>query len=202
MPPETIRYERRALPLTPDAATDSRQLTGYAALFDSPSQDLGGFTETIAPGAFQATLGADDVRALWNHNPDIVLGRTSAKTLSLAEDATGLRFTLDLPETQAANDLLALVKRGDVGEMSFGFQTITDEWNTVDGVARRRLIEVKLYDISPVAFPAYEGTSVGARHYRAVPFGYREDVPVTPPAPPVAPDLGPWWRRLAKARMP
>lgn len=207
MPPDTLAgtYERRAFAiLTPEsvrAEGETPGLSGYAALFDTNSQDLGGFTEDVAPGAFKETITHDDIRGLWNHNPDVVLGRNRAQTLRLTEDAKGLAFELDLPDTQAARDLLTSVKRGDVSQMSFGFQTIDDEWSTRDGLAHRRLVKVRLFDISPVTYPAYLDTSVGTR---ALPFGYGQDADIKPPAGITveAPDLGTYWARLHRARMP
>ena len=136
---------------------------GYAALFNTWSQDLGGFKERIAPGAFVRAAAEDDVRALYNHDPNYVLGRTSAGTLTLREDEKGLYFDVRAPDTQWGRDLYASVKRGDVNQCSFGFQVIADEWGTIDGMDTRTLKEVRLYDVSIVTYPAYEGTSVYVR---------------------------------------
>lgn len=139
------------------------RLTGYAAMFNALSEDLGGFFERIKPGAFTKTLLEADVRALLNHDPNIVLGRTKAGTLRLNEDDAGLAFELDLPDTQAARDLIVSVKRGDIDQMSFGFRTVRDSWEQVGEQIVRTLIEVKLFDISPVTFPAYPQTSASVR---------------------------------------
>lgn len=142
-----------------------RTLTGYAAVFNALSEDLGGFVEQIAPGAFKKTLQEADVRALWNHSPDVVLGRTKSGTLRLVEDQVGLRFELDLPNTQAANDLIELVNRGDVNQMSFAFRTVKDAWApaAANEMPVRTLQEVALLDVSPVTYPAYPQTSAAVR---------------------------------------
>ncbi len=136
---------------------------GYAALFNSESVDLGGFTERIAPGAFAGSLGRD-VRALLNHNPDLLLGRTKSGTLRLAEDTRGLGFELDLPETQLGRDTAALIERRDLSGMSFAFRTLKDTWAKVGpGKWMRTLLDLELIDVSPVTFPAYPETEVGLR---------------------------------------
>lgn len=141
------------------------QIVGYAAVFNQWSNDLGGFVERILPGAFMETIEADDIRALWNHDPNMVLGRTKNGTLALAEDDHGLAFVIEPPATQWAADALTTIRRGDVDQMSFGFAVRPngDSWATVDGLARRELLNVRLMDISPVTFPAYPQTSAEAR---------------------------------------
>jgi Escherichia/Staphylococcus phage prohead protease len=138
------------------------KIGGYAAVFNSESVDLGGFVERIAPGAFAGAAGAD-VRALLNHNPDVVLGRTKSGTLRLTEDSRGLAFDLDLPDTQAGRDLAVSIYRRDISGMSFAFRTIKDAWAKLAGVWHRTLLEVNLLDVSPVTFPAYPAAEVGLR---------------------------------------
>lgn len=140
-------------------------LVGYAAVFDQRSQDLGGFVEVIKPGAFKQSLErGDDVRALWQHNADDVLGRRSNDTLRIKEDSKGLLVEIDLPDTQVGRDVKALVERGDVDGQSFGFRTMKDNWNREkDGRYVRELLQVDIFDIGPVTYPAYLGTSVEAR---------------------------------------
>lgn len=139
------------------------KIRGHAALFNSRSENLGGFYEEIAPGAFTESIAADDVRALWNHNDSFVLGRNRANTLRLFEDSQGLGVEIDPPDAQWARDLLGSMKRGDVTQMSFGFRVLTDSIRKIDGLWVRRLEKVRLFDVSPVTFPAYTGTDVSVR---------------------------------------
>jgi len=136
-------------------------LEGYAALFDSRSENLGGFTETIKPGAFRASLKArNDIKLLWNHDTGAVLGSTRAGTLTLTEDERGLRVSATLPNTSYGRDAAELVRRGDVSAFSFGFSMPArggDEWNS-DGT-ERVLKSVRLHEVSLVAFPAYPETA-------------------------------------------
>ena len=151
--------ERRAF--AHELRAKGRRLEGYAALFGVEARIEGRMVETIAPGAFAASLASGrDVLALMDHDPARVLARTRSRTLRLAEDARGLAFDLDVPDTQAGRDALALAERGDLGGMSFGFQA-TDDFR--DG-ERRELRAVELIEVSVVAaFPAYDGTVVTAR---------------------------------------
>jgi HK97 family phage prohead protease len=152
------------------AVADGRKLTGYAAVFDSPT-DVGGFLEVIRPGAFTNALTEDDVILLFNHDANLVLGRLSSKTLTLAEDQIGLRYEATLPDTSYANDLLEVVKRGDVRGGSFAFWVEKEAWvQEGDGAnmqSTREILEVKLQDVSVVTFPAYPATDfVSARAMR------------------------------------
>jgi len=162
---ETSPFERRYITATElrlkDDDTESRTITGYAAVFNAWSEDLGFFKEQIEPGAFKATIKNGDIRALINHDPNLIIGRTKNDTVRLWEDDHGLGFDVDLPDTSYANDLRESIKRKDITQNSFGFQTIRDEWSE-DG-KRRTLHEVKLFDISPVTFPAYRQTNVKLR---------------------------------------
>jgi HK97 family phage prohead protease len=151
-------------------AGDKNMLAGHAALYDSMSRDLGGFFETIKPGAFaRAIREKQDVKALWNHDSGVVLGRTTSGTLRIAEDARGLAIEIDLPNTTAAADLRELIERGDVDQMSFAFITRRDDWSErmVDNLMSvvRELQDVDLYDVSPVTFPAYEETDIAVRSF-------------------------------------
>ena len=152
-----------------DSQGDEMSLVGYAAKFNSPSEDLGGFRETILPGAFsRAIREKQDVRFLMNHSPDKVMGRTKNNTLQLEEDGTGLRFRVMLPNTQDARDLHTLVKRGDVDSCSFAFIAKGQSWEDTasengDMYANRKLLDVDLQDCSAVTYPAYPDTQVNAR---------------------------------------
>lgn len=140
------------------------RISGYAAKFNTLSENLGGFREQIRAGAFDGVL-IDDVRALFNHDPSMILGRTKAGTLHLDSDGTGLRYTIDPPDTQYARDLHKSIERGDVTQSSFAFQVDDDDWREDDdGRIIRTINKVKrLFDISPVTYPAYPDTSVAAR---------------------------------------
>ena len=140
------------------------KLVGYAALFNELSEPLGGFREKIKRGAFKKTLETDDIRMLFNHDPNYVLGRTGNDTLVLEEKTKGLYFEVTPPETSWAKDLIVSVKRGDLHQNSFGFYTIKDLWDNSDpNNVIRTLVEVQLFDTSIVTFPAYPKTSVKVR---------------------------------------
>jgi HK97 family phage prohead protease len=141
-------------------------IEGHAAIFDSLSQDLGAifpFKEKIRAGAFKQSLERDDIRALWNHDANYVLGRNKASTLELKETAKGLKVRIHPPDTQWARDLTESIKRGDVSQMSFGFICERESWSAEGGEDVRTLEQVKLFDVSPVTFPAYLDTDVGVR---------------------------------------
>jgi len=148
-----------------DGGTDGAppSIKGYAAVFNSLSLPMMGFRETIMPGAFKKTLREADVRALMNHDPNYVLGRSSAGTLTLAEDQKGLRYSIDPPDTNFARDLMTSIKRGDVTQSSFGFNVVRDRFTQENDVITRTLLEVRLFDVSPVTFPAYPQTEVSVR---------------------------------------
>lgn len=153
--------ERRAFT---EVRTAGRRIEGYAATFGTVA-NLGRFTETIAPGAFREAL-AGDVLAMLDHDPGKVLGRTRSGTLRLSEDSRGLAFSLDLPDTQAGRDVLALADRGDLGGMSFGF-TVPKGGEAWQG-NRRSLHRVGLREISIVqAWPAYPDTEIALRSLTA-----------------------------------
>jgi HK97 family phage prohead protease len=180
-PPELkalmLDYEYRAFPLTEvrvQDGDDKPKITGHAAIFNVLSEEMnpffgGGFREKVAPGAFTKTLKEADIRALWNHNPEYVLGRNVVGTLTLAEDERGLAVTILPPETTWARDLMISMKRGDVDQMSFGFRVIKDKWERyTDEEAKERLdirtlLEVRLFDVSVVTFPAYPQTDAAVR---------------------------------------
>jgi HK97 family phage prohead protease len=144
--------------------TESRSIVGYGAVFNTLSENLGGFREKIAPGAFDTVLN-DDVRGLINHNPGHVLGRTASGTLRLSIDAQGLRYEIDPPDTQYARDLLVSMERGDVKESSFRFFVDEDKWEEdVEGRIIRTIIKFsRLLDVGPVTYPAYPDASAAQR---------------------------------------
>ena len=140
-----------------------RTVRGYAATFNSPSGDLGGFIEQIDSSAFDET-DMSDVRALFNHDQNYVLGRTVSGTLRLMKDEKGLAYEVDLPDTQLGRDMYESIKRGDISQSSFAFTIEDDEFRMEDGNVYRTIKKIKrLYDVAPVTFPAYEATSVMAR---------------------------------------
>ena len=144
---------------------------GYAARFNKWSEDLGGFREKIAPKAFAKALKTSDTRALFNHDSNYVLGRTTSKTLDLREDDKGLKFSVIPPDTQWARDLGVSMERGDITQCSFGFTLSEggDEWHDKGGAITRTIREVRsLQDVSIVAFPAYPDTSVALRSLDAI----------------------------------
>lgn len=150
-----VRVEKRA--------EGGAMLVGYASVFDSESDAMAdwGFREVVRGGAFAKTIQESDVRALINHDSNLLLGRRKAGTLRLAEDDHGLRIEIDPPNTTYANDLLESMSRGDLDQMSFAFRTVKDRWTQEEGqLALRELLEVELYDVSPVTFPAYESTAI------------------------------------------
>ena len=156
-------------------AAEKRTIGGYAAKFDKPSQNLGGFVEFIAPSAFNRSRGNDwpDALARYNHDDNMLLGTTSARTLRLDIDKVGLVYEVDLPNARA--DVYELVQRGDVARSSFAFRTIGeegDEWGlSSQNFPQRTLLSVELVDVAPVNTPAYPDTSTGlrslARHMEA-----------------------------------
>lgn len=166
-------FERRYLPIGElRVMSETGVIEGHAAVFNELSQDLGGFREQIAPGAFAKTIKEADVRALWNHDPNYVLGRNKAGTLEMEEDEKGLKVKIHPPKATWADDLRESIKRGDVSQMSFGFRTIKDHWEERDGAeVIRTLLEVQLFDVSPVTFPAYLKTDVSARAISAAAAG-------------------------------
>ncbi|MCX7903036.1 MAG: HK97 family phage prohead protease [Caloramator sp.] len=143
-----------------------RIIEGHAAVFDKWSEELGflvPFKEKVLKGAFKESIEKDDIRALFNHDANYVLGRNKSGTLFLQEDETGLKVRIIPPDTQWARDLLVSIERGDISQMSFGFTVLEDRWGYQDGIDVRELVKVKLFDVSPVTFPAYTETDVGVR---------------------------------------
>src|SRR5690625_1272981 len=160
--------ERRAFPIELRAEdADAPGLIGYAARYNVLSGNLGGFRERILPGAFADAVLTSDIRALWNHEDSLVLGRTKSGTLRVADTELGLHVEIDLPDTTAGRDALTSIRRGDVDQMSFAFTVGPDgdRWfEDEDGRVIREIRSVKeLFDVSPVTYPAYDATTVSAR---------------------------------------
>lgn len=151
-----------------DPAEERRSVTGYAALFNSASEDMG-FIEIIEPGAFRNAIPKSDIRALFNHDPSQLLARTASSTLKVQEDTKGLRYDFELPDTTLGNDLKIMLKRGDVSQSSFAFSVKEQSWESLklaNGEMQytRRIKEIEeLYDVSLVTYPAYADTEVALR---------------------------------------
>lgn len=156
---------------------EKRKMVGHAAVFGEMTEIGGWFREQIEPGAFKSSIKKDDVRALFNHNPDYVLGRNTSGTLKLSEDETGLKVSIDPPDTQFARDLAVSIERGDISQMSFAFQVQEEEWIRGEGneMDSRKIKKVRLFDVSPVTFPAYEGTDIAMRSHEAWKKGQEEE---------------------------
>jgi HK97 family phage prohead protease len=151
-----------AAPIEVRKADNKKMAAGYAALFNSET-DIGGyFREVIAPGAFSGAKDSD-VRALVDHNSGRVIGRTTAGTLRLSEDTKGLAVEIDLPDTTDGRDLAVSMERGDITGMSFGFRVTKEQWDESTSPPLRTIMAVDLFEVSAVAFPAYEDTQVALR---------------------------------------
>ena len=170
--PDTL--EKRVFTIEMRAAAEGetgderRTVTGYAAVFNSPSEDMG-FIEYIEPGAFRDAIAKSDVRALFNHDPNLILARTASGTLQISEDEKGLRYQFEIPNTTFGNDFRIMLDRGDVSQSSFSFTVKDQVWEEKkkpDGSMQytRRIQKVeRLYDVSPVTYPAYPDTEVALR---------------------------------------
>jgi HK97 family phage prohead protease len=159
-----MQLERRTLPTEFEIRSTGNALTfyGYALKWETKSQNLGGFREKVLEGATTESLGQDDIRALFNHDPNLILGRNRSNTLRLSEDSTGLHYEVDMPDTTYARDLSEAMKRGDVSQSSFGFRTIADDWGIDETeTPLRSLVKVSLFDVSPVTYPAYTDSTSG-----------------------------------------
>lgn len=155
--------------ITRDEEGENRHISGYAAVYDSLSEDLGGFYEVLEQGAFNEVMRSEpDVRALSQHDTVKILGRTSAETLNLEADSRGLKMDITLPDTSYAADLFESVRRGDISGASFGFRVGFDDyvfdWDADDlDLPVRRIKRIReLIEVSVVTFPAYTGTEVSA----------------------------------------
>lgn len=160
----TKKREQRTFDITSlntrDGLSDQpTTITGYAAVFNSKTSIGDYFDEIISPGAFSNAIATNgDIRALFNHNWDNVLGRTRNGTLRLSEDDRGLKFEVDLPNTTVAKDLAESMARGDINQCSFGFIPTGEHWDYSVEPALRTITEVELYEISVVSIPAYDDT--------------------------------------------
>lgn len=188
------KLERRIL--SPDATEvrveedEQPKIIGYAAKYGVIA-DLGWFREKIKPGALDEALKIADVRCLKNHDPNLILGRTSSGTLRLKSNTVGLRFEDDVPDTNTGRDTLEEVRRKDITGCSFSFTVAEEDWKyQKDQPPERTILKIgQLFDVGPVTYPAYTDTSVAARSLEA--FKERsgelipENVSIEPPAEPV-----------------
>jgi HK97 family phage prohead protease len=144
------------------AEGDGMTFTGYASVFNSPSEDLGGFVEYVAPGAFKRSLQSrNEVKLLWNHDAGEPLASLRGGTMQLVEDERGLKVTAQLPNTTRGRDVAELLRTNVINEMSFGFNVIKDNWSR-DGQTRT-LESVRLFEVSVVSFGAYKATEAAVR---------------------------------------
>ena len=147
------------------------RIIGYGSVFNSRSEPLWGFREIIKPGAFDDVLG-DDIRGLFNHDPNFILGRSTSGTLNVSVDDKGLRYDIAAPDTQTIRDLvLAPMMRGDINQSSFAFRVSHDgeSWYPDDeGIVIREINRFsRLFDVSPVTYPAYQEADSGIRSMKA-----------------------------------
>lgn len=175
------RYVAPRLSVEQRAEGDIAGLRGYASVFNKRSVELWGFYEVVAPGAFAGSLAAgDDVRALWNHDPNWILARSTNGSLRLKEDETGLLSEIDPLDTPINRGFVAAIERGDVTQMSFAFVATEAQWDIDENEQWvRTILRAKLYDVSPVTYPAYPDTSIGLRSAGAMDpvFGYVPELP-------------------------
>lgn len=162
----TTRIERRAFPTEFETRSKGEHgliIEGYAYRFHKRSQNLGGFVEQILPGAGEEAAANDDIRALFNHDSSLILGRNTSGTLRLAEDSDGLFYEVEADMRQSyVRDLALAMERGDVSGSSFGMKVIGDDWSlTEDDFPLRSISKMGLFDVSPVTFPAYTSASSG-----------------------------------------
>jgi uncharacterized protein len=144
------------------AEGDGMTFTGYAAVFNSPSEDLGGFIEYVAPGAFKRSLQSrNEIKLLWNHDSGEPLASVRGGSMQLVEDERGLKVTATLPQTSRGRDVAELLRTKVIDSMSFGFNVIKDSWSR-DGQTRT-LESVRLFEVSVVSFPAYAATTAQVR---------------------------------------
>lgn len=162
----TKKREMRTFDITELKTRDGTEaqpvlITGYASVFNSKTNIGDFFEEVIAPGAFARSLSENgDIRALFNHDWNNVLGRTKSGTLRLEEDERGLKFEVELPNTTVARDLAESMRRGDINQCSFGFFPTEETWDYSVEPVKRTINEVELFEISVVSIPAYEDTEV------------------------------------------
>jgi uncharacterized protein len=168
--------EIRALPVTLEIRAtndeDGKRTISGSIKYNSESKEMRDywgdtFVEEIAEGAFEESLKTRDVVGLWSHNTSQVLGNTKSGTLRVENSKIELRFELDIPDTTVGNDAWALIQRGDVDGVSFGMKVTKEKWSSEEReegkLYKRSILNAELYEISPVAFPAYPSNEVSVR---------------------------------------
>lgn len=171
-----VAMEVRAVP-TEVRMDESGRLQGVGVPYGSWSSDLGGFRERFLPGAFSQSVAAHDIRCIFNHDSNYVLGRKSSGTLMLREEDDGLHYSVEPPDAQWARDLMASIRRGDIRENSFGFfieSREDEEWEEREGVYWRTVRRATMRELGPQTFPAYPQSSVSVRSVDAVLADVRE----------------------------
>ena len=168
-----LAIDLAGLELRETGTDQAPQLVGHASVFNqwATITELWGesWEESVAPGAYKKTIAEADIRALWNHDPNVVLGRNKANTLTLGEDVIGLAVTITPPDSEWGRPVLEAVRRGDVSGMSIAFQVVKDEWTRPDrkkepnALPKRLIREARLLDVSPVTFPVFSQTDINAR---------------------------------------
>ena len=166
---QQIEYRDKGLPEIElrEHDTEGVKIGGLGIPFGQWSEDLGGFREQILPGAFTVSIETDDIRSLFNHDSNFVLGRKSANTLRLSEDERGVSYEVDVPDTQWARDLTESIRRGDIRENSFGMFVADDVWEERDGGMWRTIRVAALQEVGPQPFPAYTQGDVSVRSLEA-----------------------------------
>lgn len=156
----SVHLEKRA-----EGDAETERIVGHGVVYEQVTELFPGYLEVIHKGAGAKTLKEADVRGLFNHSPDYVLGRTKSKTLALREDGEGLAYEIDPPTTRTIEDLvLEPMRRGDLDGSSFAFRATREDEETLEnGATLRHIREFELYDVSVVTFPAYEGAGAGLR---------------------------------------
>jgi hypothetical protein len=140
---------------------EGKRIIGRPIVYNSPSENLGGFIEVIAPKAFSNSLNGD-IRALVEHDSKLILGRTTSKTLRISEDSRGVFVEIDPPNTRTASELMESIERGDISGMSFGFTVNMDgsQWDFNTDPALRTVTNANLHEVTITSMPAYRATNV------------------------------------------
>lgn len=158
------RFNNRAV----TELTENKRISGYASVFydgtrDTEYQLWDDVRERIMPGAFDRAIAEDDVRALFNHDANMLLGRNKAGTLTLRQDKTGLAYDIDPPDTETGRSVVASIKRGDLSGSSFAFMVEDEDIRKEKDVWIREVRAVRLFDVGPVTYPAYDSTTTAVR---------------------------------------